>query len=74
MYIDVEREDDMRTRHIPASGEASGLQGVAYCGRWAHYRTGDHESIRRAYRDERNREGACKHCLAEMDRQSKAVR
>lgn len=33
--------------HIPAPGRASGLQGFALCGRWAHYRTGDHDQIRR---------------------------
>ena len=35
-----------RKQHIPAPGKAVGLQGIALCGRWAHYRTGDHGMIR----------------------------
>lgn len=28
--------------HVPAPGRGSGMHGVALCGRWAHYLTGDH--------------------------------
>jgi len=33
--------------HIPAPGLSAGLQGMALCGRWARYQTGDHALIRR---------------------------
>lgn len=36
-----------RRVHVPAPGKASGLQGVALCGRWSHYATGDHALLRR---------------------------
>jgi len=34
--------------HIPHEGYGAGLQGWAYCSRWAHYMTADWASIKRA--------------------------
>jgi hypothetical protein len=35
-----------RKSHIPAPGRASGLSGLALCGTFAVYSTGDHAAIR----------------------------
>ncbi len=52
--------------HIPEPGKASGLSGIAFCGRWSHYGTGDHEQIRRSYMADGR--GACRTCLRNFRR------
>lgn len=37
----------MKKQHIPSPGRASGLSGIAVCGRGATFTTGDHDLIRR---------------------------
>jgi hypothetical protein len=57
--------DRLKTKHIPAAGVATGLNGPALCGRWARYLTGDHAQIRRSAIA--NPEGYCKNCVKRMN-------
>ena len=50
--------------HVPAPGRASGRQGVALCGKWAHFGTGNHDVIRR-YATAKPA-GYCKLCVRKL--------
>lgn len=56
-------------QHIPAPGKGAGLAGTALCGRWARFRTGDHELTRRLAHEAQQTGDAshyCADCLAKL--------
>lgn len=61
--------------HIP-SPHAVGLSGIALCGRWAHYGTGDHAHILRAMRQSiatNDTDDTCRQCLAVLTMRGRPV-
>ena len=55
-----------KARHIPRSGYSFALNGLAYCGRYAEYATGDHALIYRQATMNPNK--FCKQCLVRFRR------
>jgi hypothetical protein len=56
----------MKARHIPTA-KVAGFVGFALCGRIVRWRRLAAE-VRKAYDDPRNREGACKACVAKLEK------
>jgi len=57
-------------QHVPRPGYSDGLQGPAYCGRWGHYRTGDHALIGQlasASTSANTAEAYCASCLRALE-------
>ena len=57
----------MIKKHIPKPGYSTGLSGLALCGHYAEYGTGDHGLIRDNARRDPDGEVYCKRCLALLE-------